>query len=215
MKAPDRPRTIEHLVHTGEAQPVHQPVRQLSPALLSTLKERLAGLQEAGFIRPSTSPWSSPIVMVKHPTSGKVWLCVDYRKVNSLTRKDRHPLPIIQECFDALRGARFFSKIDLQQGFHQMRIAEGDIPKTAFGTKYGHFEWLVMPFGLVNAPSTFQRMMTYLLREFINVFVQVYLDDILIYSANKSDHVEQVAAVLEILQKDELRCSGAKCSFGL
>ena len=99
-----------------------------------------------------------------------------------VAKKDRHPLPIIQECFDALRGAKFFSKIDLQQGFHQMKIAELDIPKTAFGTKYGHFEWLVMPFGLVNAPSTFQRMMTDILRPFIDVYVQVYLDNILIYS---------------------------------
>ncbi|KAI7933772.1 hypothetical protein MJO29_016727 [Puccinia striiformis f. sp. tritici] len=214
-KVSDKPRTIEHLVQTGDAQPVHQPVRQLSPALLGTLKERLAGLQEAGFIRPSTSAWSSPIVMVKHPTSGKVRLCVDYRKVNALTKKDRHPLPIIQECFDSLRGARFFSKIDLQQGFHQMKIAETDVPKTAFGTKYGHFEWLVMPFGLVNAPSTFQRMMTSLLREFIDVYVQVYLDDILIYSKSESDHIRHVESVLEILRREELRCSGAKCSFGL
>jgi hypothetical protein len=105
---PTRERTIKHLINTGDAKPVHLPVRQLSPALLSTLKERLAGLQEAGFIQPSTSAWSSPIVMVKHPTSGKVRLCVDYQKVNSLTKKDRHPLPIIQECFEALRGARFF-----------------------------------------------------------------------------------------------------------
>jgi hypothetical protein len=208
-------RTIQHLIETGDAQPVHLPVRQLSPALLGTLKERLAGLQDAGFIRPSTSAWSSPIVMVKHPSSGKVRLCVDYRKVNSLTRKDRHPLPIIQECFDALRGVHYFSKIDLQQGFHQMKIAEGDVPKTAFGTKYGHFEWLVMPFGLVNAPSTFQRMMTQILREFIDVFVQVYLDDILIYSASEDEHVSHVRQVLEVLRREELKCSGAKCAFGL
>ncbi|KAI7950619.1 hypothetical protein MJO29_009293 [Puccinia striiformis f. sp. tritici] len=214
-KVSDKPRTIEHLVQTGDAQPVHQPVRQLSPALLGTLKERLGGLQEAGFIRPLTSPWSSPIVMVKHPTAGKVRLCVDYRKVNALTKKDRHPLPIIQECFDSLRGARFFSKIDLQQGFHQMKIAETNVPKTAFGTKYGHFEWLVMPFGLVNAPSTFQRMMTQLLREFIDVYVQVYMDDILIYSKTEADHVQHVESVLEILCREELGCSGAKCSFGL
>ncbi|POW14066.1 hypothetical protein PSHT_07517 [Puccinia striiformis] len=214
-KASTRKRVIEHLVDTGAAQPVYQPVRQLSPALLGTLKERLAGLQEAGFIRPSTSAWSSPIVFVKNPTSGKVRLCVDYRQVNALTKKDRHPLPVIQECFDALRGARFFSKIDLQQGFHQMRIAATDVPKTAFGTKYGHYEWLVMPFGLVNAPSTFQRMMTHILRDFIDVFVQVYLDDILVYSPSEADHIIHVRQVLQVLRDEELKCSGAKCSFGL
>ncbi|PLW25664.1 hypothetical protein PCASD_25334 [Puccinia coronata f. sp. avenae] len=136
--------------------------------------------------------------MVKNPNSGKVRLCVDYQRVNALTKKDRHPLPLIQECFDSLRDAKFFSKIDLQQGFHQMRIADGDVPKTAFGTKYGHFEWLVMPFGLVNAPSTFQRMMTQILREFIDIFVQVYLDDILIYSRNKEDHLHHVEQVLKV-----------------
>ena len=119
--------------------------------------------------------------------------------MNAITKKDRHPLPLIQEFFDALRGARFFSKIDLQQGFRQMKIADSDVPKTAFGTKYGHFEWLVMPFGLVNAPSTFQRMMTSLLRDFIDVFVQVYLDDILIYSATHEEHVKNVEAVLRVL----------------
>lgn len=132
-KVLDKPRTIEHLVNTGDAAPVHQPVRQLSPALLGTLKDWLAGLEAAGFIRPSVSAWSSPIVMVKHPLSGKVRLCVDYRKVNALTKKDRHPLPIIQECFDALRGVCFFSKIDLQQGFYQVKIADSDVPKTVAG----------------------------------------------------------------------------------
>jgi hypothetical protein len=164
-------------------------VRQLLPAMLGTLKERLTSLQDARFIWPPTSDWLSPIVMAKHPRSWKVWLSVDCRKFNVLTNKDCNSLPIIQECFDPLRRARFFLKINLQQGFHEMSIAEGDVPKTAFGTKYGHHEWLVMPFGLVNAPSTFQRRTAHILREFINDFVQVYLDDILIYSASKSNHL--------------------------
>jgi transposase InsO family protein len=213
-KAPDRERVVKHLVNTGNAQPVYQPVRQLSPALLGELKTRLEKLQSAGFIRPSTSPWSSPILFAKNPNSGKLRLCVDYRALNAVTKKDRHPIPLIQECFDSLKNARFFSKIDLQQGFHQMKIADADVPRTAFGTKYGHFEWLVMPFGLVNAPSTFQRMMTHLLREFIDDFVQVYLDDILIYSATEEDHLAHVEKVLTVLQREELKCSGPKCSFG-
>jgi hypothetical protein len=132
-----------------------------------------------------------------------------------MTKKDRHPLPLIQECFNSLCGARYFSKIDLQQGFHQMRIADHDVPKTAFGTKYGHYEWLVMPFGLVNAPSMFQQMITHVLREFIDDFVQVYLDDILIYSLTEADHLLHVTQVLMVLCRKELRCSGHKCSIGL
>jgi hypothetical protein len=196
-------RTVEHLIHTGDAKPVHQNVCQLSPTLLAELKEQLRKLQTSGLIRPSTSSWSSPILFAKN-ANGLLCFCVDYvRALNSVTKKDRHPLPLIQECFDSLWEARFFSKIDLQQGFHQMRIADNNVPKTAFGTKYGHFKWMVMPFGLVNAPSTFQRMMTHVLREFIDDFVQVYLDDILIYSETEAEHLVH-------LQREE-----RKCSFGL
>ncbi|KAI7934843.1 hypothetical protein MJO29_016106 [Puccinia striiformis f. sp. tritici] len=207
-------RTVEHLINTGNAKPVFQQVRQLSPALLQELKERLKKLQSTGFIRPSTSPWSSPILFAKN-ANGSLRFCVDYRALNSVTKRDRHPLPLIQECFDSLKNAKYFTKIDLQQGFHQMKISPEDVPKTAFGTKYGHFEWSVMPFGLVNAPSTFQRMMTHVLREYIDDFVQVYLDDILIYSASEEEHLQHVKLVLEVLRKEELRCSGHKCSFGL
>jgi hypothetical protein len=181
--------------------------------LLGELKDRLAKLQQNGFIQPSVSSWSLPILFAKN-SSGSLRFCVDYPALNSVTKKDRHPLPLIQECFDALLGAKFFTKIDLQQGFHQMRISAGDVPKTAFGSKYGHFEWLVMPFGLVNAPSTFQRMMTHLLRDFIDDFVQVYLDDILIYLKCESDHLVHVHKVLEVLRTEELNCSGKKCLFG-
>jgi transposase InsO family protein len=211
--ASERKRVVEHLVETGDANPVSQPVRQMSPALLGELKDRLGKLERNGFIRPSVSSWSSPILFAKN-SSGTLRFCVDYRALNSVTKKDRHPLPLIQECFDALVGAKFFTKIDLQQGFHQMRISPGDVPKTAFGSKYGHFEWLVMPFGLVNAPSTFQRMMTHILKEFIDDFVQVYLDDILIYSKNEADHLLHVEKVLKVLLIEELKCSGKKCSFG-
>lgn len=207
-------RVVEHLINTGNAKPVYQNVRQMSPVLLQELKDRLQKLQATSFIQPSTSSWSSPILLAKNAW-GSLQFCVDYRALNAVTKKDCHPLPLIQECFDSLKGAKFFSKIDLQQGFHQMRIAPHDVPKTAFGMKYGHYEWLVMPFGLVNAPSTFQRMMTHILREFIDDFVQVYLDNILIYSKTEADHLCHLEQVLSVLKREELRCSGHKCLFGL
>lgn len=210
-KAPTTERVLQHLIDTGDSAPVSQPVRKLSPLLMEELRNKLATLQESGFIRPSTSPWSSPILFARN-SSGKLRFCIDYQAVNSITKRDRHPLPLIQECFDQLHGARRFSKFDLQQGFHQMKISLPHVPKTAFSTRYGHYEWLVMPFpfGLVNAPSTFQRMMTDILRPYLDKFIQTYMDNILIYSDSDEKHVEHVELVLTALQKAELQISGPK-----
>lgn len=208
-RAPDVERVVSHLINTEGKGPVCQPVRRMSPLQLDELRDTLRELQEKGMIRPSTSGWSSPVLFARN-ASGKLRFCVDYRAVNELTKRDRHPLPLIQDCFDQLGGAVIFSKFDLQQGFHQMKIADQDVEKTAFGTRYGHYEWLVMPFGLANAPSTFQRMMNDVLREFLDDFVQVYLDDILIYSKSEAEHLEHVAKVLEALEKAQLKISGRK-----
>lgn len=179
-------RKIEHVIDTANAQLIANPAYRMSPRELDTLRAQLSSLTEKGLIRPSMSPWSSPVVFV-NKKDGTLRLCVDYRAVNAVTVRNRFPLPRLDECFDRLSNAKFFSKIDLQQGYHQVRIRDTDIPKTAFSTRYGHFEFRVLPFGLCNAPSTFQKLKTTILCDFIDQFVLVYLDDVLIYSKDATE----------------------------
>lgn len=131
-------------------------------------------------------------------------LCIDYRALNAVTRRNTHPLPRIDECLERLGGARYFSSIDLKSGYHQVRIRQEDIPKTAFNTRYGSFEFLVLPFGLTNAPPTFQRMMNSIMSDYLDQFVLVYLDDILVFSRTKEEHVEHLRLVLERLRQAKL-----------
>ena len=133
--------------------------------------------------------------------------------MNAITQEAKFPLPRVEDCIDRLGTAKYFSKIDLRSGYWQVRIAEEDIPKTAFRTQYGHHEWLVMPFGLQGAPSTFQRMMTHYLRQYLGEFVLCYIDDILIYSKTEEEHLQHIKQVLEILRKNKLYAKGSKCEF--
>jgi hypothetical protein len=137
---------------------VKQPPRRVPIALAKEERDAIMNLQERGIIRPSTSPWSSSLVLARKK-NGKIKICVDYRRVNNLTVKDAFPLPRIQDCLDSVADAHMFSTLDLTSGYHQMKVKEEDIPKMAFVTKYGHFEYTTMPFGLTNAPGTFQRLM--------------------------------------------------------
>ena len=176
--ARDHDHKIE--VEAGSIPPF-KPTYRMSPAELEEVQKQLQGYLEKGHIRPSTSPYGAPILFVRKK-EGTLRMCVDYRALNKQTVKNRYPLPRIDELLDQLHGARVFSKLDLTQGYHQVRVADQDIPKTAFRTRYGHFEFTVMPFGLTNAPATFQHMMNTVLRPYLDKFVVVYLDDILIYS---------------------------------
>ncbi|GKB58383.1 putative reverse transcriptase domain-containing protein [Tanacetum coccineum] len=196
------------------ATPVAKSPYRLAPSELEELSGQLKELQDKGFIRPSSSPWGAPVLFVKKK-DGSFRMCIDYRELNKLTVKNRYPLPRIDDLFDQLQGSQFFSKIDLRSGYHQLRVHEDDIPKTAFRTRYGHFEFTVMPFGLTNAPAIFMDLMNRVCRPYLDKFVIVFIDDILIYSKTQEEHVEHLRLVLELLKKEKLYAKFSKCEFWL
>ena len=169
-------------------------------------------MRKQGKIGHSQSPAGVPILVVPKP-DGKLRLCVDYRNLNKLTILNKYPLPLMVELKDRVAGAKIFTKVDLKDGYHLLTIREGDQWETAFRTRYGHFEYKVMPFGLVNAPATFQAIMNKILREFLDHGVVVYLDDILIYSESEEEHIELVKKVLSRLEEHQLAVSVTKSVF--
>ncbi|GJU32304.1 putative reverse transcriptase domain-containing protein [Tanacetum coccineum] len=179
---------------------------------MKELSEQLQELSEKGFIRPSSSPWGAPVLFVKKK-DGSFRMCIDYRELNKLTVKNRYPLPRIDDLFDQLQGSSIYSKIDLRSGYHQLRVREQDIPKTAFRTRYGHYEFQVMPFGLTNAPAVFMDLMNRVCKPYLDKFVIVFIDDILIYSKDKKEHEEHLKAILELLKKEKLYAKFSKCEF--
>ncbi|GKC77788.1 putative nucleotidyltransferase, ribonuclease H [Tanacetum coccineum] len=208
-------REIEFRIElTPGATPVAKSPYRLAPSELEELSGQLKELQDKGFIRPSSSPWGAPVLFVKKK-DGSFRMCIDYRELNKLTVKNRYPLPRIDDLFDQLQGSQFFSKIDLRSGYHQLRVHEDDIPKTAFRTRYGHFEFTVMPFGLTNAPAIFMDLMNRVCRPYLDKFVIVFIDDILIYSKTQEEHVEHLRLVLELLKKEKLYAKFSKCEFWL
>ncbi|KAL0544306.1 hypothetical protein IC582_019419 [Cucumis melo] len=194
--------------------PISRASYRMAPAELKELKVQLQELLDKGFIRPSVSPWGAPVLFVKKK-DGSMRLCIDYRELNKVTVKNRYPLPMIDDLFDQLQGATVFSKIDLRSGYHQLRIKDGDVPKTAFRSRYGHYEFIVMSFGLTNAPTVFMDLMNRVFREFLDTFVIVFMDDILIYSKTEAEHEEHLRIVLQTLRDNKLYAKFSKCEFWL
>ncbi|KAL5838964.1 hypothetical protein ACOSQ4_011572 [Xanthoceras sorbifolium] len=208
-------REIEFCINlVPGAQPISTTPYRMAPAELVELRKQLGELLEKGFIRESTSPWGAPVLFAKK-ADGSLRLCVDYRKLNQVTVKNKYPLPRIDELFDQLGGSKFFSKIDLRSGYHQLKVRAEDIPKTAFRTRYGHFEFLVMPFGLTNAPAAFMDIMNRIFRPYLDKFVVVFIDDILVYSRTCEEHVEHLNIVLQTLRMNQLYAKKDKCDFWL
>ncbi|GJZ88339.1 putative reverse transcriptase domain-containing protein [Tanacetum coccineum] len=184
------------------------------PSEMQELSEKLQELQDKGFIRPSNSPWGAPVLFVKKK-DGSFLMCIDYHELNKLTIKNRYPLPRIDDLFDQLQGARYFSKIDLRSGYHQLRVHDDDISKTAFRTRYGNFEFTVMPFGLTNPPAVFMDLMNRVCKRYMDKFVIVFIDNILIYSKTKEDHENHLRLMLDLLRNEKLYAKFSKCEFWL
>lgn len=177
------------------AAPIAKAPYRLAPTEMQELSTQMQELLDKGFIRPSSSPWGAPILFVKK-NDGSYRMCIDYRELNKVTVKNRYPLLRIDDLFDQLQGASWFSNIDMRSGYHQMRVREEDVQKTAFRTRYGHYEFVVMPFGLTNAPAAFMDLMNRVCRPMLDRSVIVFIDDILVYSKTQEEHEEHLREVL-------------------
>eukprot|EP00268_Persea_americana_P054813 TRINITY_DN6322_c0_g1_i1.p1 TRINITY_DN6322_c0_g1~~TRINITY_DN6322_c0_g1_i1.p1 ORF type:complete len:1140 (-),score=111.45 TRINITY_DN6322_c0_g1_i1:645-4064(-) len=201
--------TIELIPGTA---PISKAPYRMAPAELKELKDQLEELLDKGFIRPSVSPWGAPVLFVKKK-DGTLRMCIDYRQLNQVTIKNKYPLPCIDELFDQLQGVKYFSKIDLRSGSHQLRVREEDIPKTALQSRYGHYEFLVMPFGLTNAPTAFVALLNQVFQPYLDKFVVVFIDDILIYSKERRENGEHLCTSLQLLRANQLYAKLSKCDF--
>jgi hypothetical protein len=179
---------------------------------LVELKKQIRELLDKGYVRPSSSPWGALVLFVEKKDRIQR-MCIDYRSLNEVTIKNKYPLPRIDDIFDQLKGACVFSKIDLRSGYHQLRIRHSDIPKTAFVTCYGLYEFTVMSFGLTNAPAYFMYLMNKVFMEYLDKFVVVFIDDILIFSNNEEEHEEHLRLVLQKLREHQLYAKFSKCEF--
>ena len=206
-------RDVKHNIKLAkDASPPFKPVYRLSLKERKEVDTTIQDLLTKGYIQPSTSPYGAPILFVGKK-DGSLRMCVDYRALNKLTIKNRYPLPRIDDLLDQLFGAKYFTTLDLASGYHQIRINDPDIPKTAFRTPLGHFEWRVMPFGLCNAPATFQNAMNNLFGHRIGKYVLVYMDDILIFSKTKEEHIQHLNEVLTLLEQHKYYVNKKKCHF--
>ena len=193
-------------------EPISIPPYWMAPIELRELKAQLEELFSKGFIRPSISPWGAPVLFVKNK-DGSLRLCIYYRQLNKVTIHNHYPLPRIDELFDQLQGSRVYSKIDLRSRYHQLRVQESDVPKTAFRTRYGHYEFMVMPFRLTNAPTAFIYLMNRVFQPYLDRFVLVFINDILVYSGSPEEHLEHLRIVLQTLRERQLYAKLRKCQF--
>jgi hypothetical protein len=208
-------RDIEFVIELQPGMaPISKRAYRIPPKELDELKTQLQELLDKGFIRSSSFPWGCPALFVKKKDGG-LRLCVDYRPLNAVTIKNKYPLPRIDVLFDQLAGAKDFSKIDLRSGYHQIKIRPCDIPKTAFSTRYGLYEYLVMSFGLTNAPAYFMYLMNSVFMTELDKFIVVFIDDILVYSKNEEEHAEHLRIVLQHLRGHKLYAKFSKCEFWL
>ena len=208
-----RTSVIYHKIDIGDSQPVRQGLRRIPHEHISVLKSEVDKLHKMGAIEPSISPFASPTILVKKK-DGTMRLCIDYRKLNSITKKDAHPLPRIEDIFDTLSGSRYFTTLDLAMGYHQVEMNPDDREKTAFSTPFGLFQYNVMPFGLATAPATFMRLMSIVFSGMLYNTCLVYLDDIIIFGQTFVEHSQRLESVLKRLQDANLKLKPSKCAFG-
>ncbi|WVZ70283.1 hypothetical protein U9M48_018960, partial [Paspalum notatum var. saurae] len=207
-------RDIEFLIELlpGTA-PIAMRQYRMAPIEHEEVKKNIDELLAKGYIRPSSSPWAFPVLLVEKKDTDVKRMCVDYRTLNKVTIKNKYPLPRIDDLFDQLQGTCVFSKIDLKSGYHQLKIRPSDIPKTAFTTKYGLYEYTVMSFGLTNAPAYFMQLMNSVFMDYLDKFVVVFIDDILIYFKTEAEHEEHLRLVLQRLREHKLYAKFSKCEF--
>ncbi|GFS23840.1 Pol polyprotein [Elysia marginata] len=204
---------LKHKIVLTSDIPTAQPYRRIPPAMLNEVRDHLDGLMAADIIAPSSSPYAAPIVLVRKKT-GELRMCCDYRKLNDITRKDAFPIPRMEECIDALEGARYFSTLDLASGYHQVEMAEEDREKTAFTTPFGLYEWKRLPFGLANAPAHFSRLMQKVMSDHLFQILIVYLDDLLVFSPSFEEHISRLQKVFDRLREVNLKLNPDKCFLG-
>ena len=207
-----REDTPECIPLVSNAAPPNRPPFRLSMSERAEVEKQVTGLLEKGFVQPSASPYGAPVLFVPKP-DGSWRMCIDYRALNKLTRRNTYPLPRIDDLLDNLSGAKYFSSLDLASGYHQIVLQPNDCEKTAFNTHIGKYEFKVLPFGLTNAPAVFQSVMNQVFREHLNKRVCVYLDDILVFSQTPEQHVKDLRTVLELLRAHGFKCRPHKCEF--
>lgn len=207
-------REVDHSIPLKEeTKPVNVRPYRYAHYKKEEIEKQVQEMLSSGLVQPSISPFSSPVLLVKKK-DGNWCFCTDYRALNAATTNDRFPIPTVEDMLDELYGASYFTKIDLRAGYHQVRVNPLDIPKTAFRTHNGHYKYLVMSFGLCNAPSTFQAIMNSIFRTHLRKFIFVFFDDILVYSPSWDTHLVHVKQTLEILRQHQFFVKASKCAFG-